>query len=296
MKKTADSLSRMLLLWCLATGAWAGVFSVDAPAALRAKYAAMDARLHTNQFNLPLVLDSAERPDRLTGDIYAVVEYPFVNVSAGLRNSDHWCDVMLLHINTKYCHAMVDVNGITLRVNVGKKTPEQLTDTTRLDFGYTVAAATPQYMAILLQASEGPLGTSDYRIELEAIAAGNAKTFLHLSYSYAVSFAGRMAMNAYLGTRGRDKVGFTVTGTQSDGQPLYIGGVRGLMERNTMRYYLAIDSFLDAIQASPAAPLEHSLQTWFTAVERYPRQLHEMERGEYLQMKRAEHRRQQKVY
>lgn len=111
-------------------------------------------------------------------------------------------------------------------VNVGKKTPEQLADTTRIDFSYTVAAATPQYMAILLQARDGPLGTSDYRIELEAIAVGNAETFLHLSYSCVVSFAGRMAMNAYLGTTGRHKVGFTVTGTQSDGQPRYIGGNR----------------------------------------------------------------------
>ena len=44
---------------------------------------------------------------------------------------------------------------------------------------------------------------------------------------------GRLAMQVYLGTTGRSKVGFTVTGTQADGQPLHIGGTRGVVEVNT---------------------------------------------------------------
>ena len=43
----------------------------------------------------------------------------------------------------------------------------------------------------------------------------------------------------------------------------------------------------------PAAQLEQRLQSWFRASERYPRQLHEMDREAYLVMKRAEHLRQQ---
>ena len=111
--------------------------------------------------------------------------------------------------------------------------------------------------------------------------------------TYAMNFIGRLAVHTYLGTVGRGKVGFTVIGKRADGQPDYVGGVRGLVERNTMRYYLAIDSFLGASDAVPAVRLEHRLQSWFTAVERYPRQLHEMDRAEYLEMKRAEHLRQQ---
>ncbi|MDD5176397.1 MAG: hypothetical protein PHQ05_08265 [Sterolibacterium sp.] len=71
--------------------------------------------------------------------------------------------------------------------------------------------------------------------------------------------------------------------------------MRGLLERNTMRYYLAVDTFLSAAGAAPMAQLEQRLQNWFTAVEQYPRQLHEMERGEYLEMKRARCLRQQTV-
>jgi hypothetical protein len=65
------------------------------------------------------------------------------------------------------------------------------------------------------------------------------------------------------------------------------------VERNTMRYYLAVDTFLGAANAPPQIQLEQRLQNWFTAAEEYPRQLHEMERGEYLEMKHAEHLRQQ---
>ena len=100
-------------------------------------------------------------------------------------------------------------------------------------------------------------------------------------------------MQAYLGTLGRGKVGFTATGTPAGGQPRYVGGTRGIVERNTMRYFLAIDAFLGAVSVPPQAQLEKRLRDWFSASERYARQLHEMERGEYLDMKRREHLRQQ---
>jgi hypothetical protein len=287
---------RCLLLIFAAGVACPAMAESDPVATLRAKYASLGEQLRQNQFKRPLVLDSSETTNRLKGDIYAIVDYPFGAVSAGLISPDHWCDVMLLHINTKYCHAMVGPSGTTLRVNIGKKTPEELADAPRVEFNYNVAAATTEYFEIMLNAKDGPLGSSDYRILLEAVALPNAKTFLHLTYSYAMNFAGRMAMQTYLGTVGSGKVGFTMVGKRVDGQPDYVGGVRGLVERNTMRYYLAIDTFLGAASAAPAAQLEKRLQSWFTAAERYPRQLHEMDRGEYLEMKRAEHLRQQTVH
>jgi hypothetical protein len=84
-----------------------------------------------------------------------------------------------------------------------------------------------------------------------------------------------------------------VTGEPVNGQPAWIDGVRGVVERNTMRYYLAIDSYLANSQQPPAERYERSLQSWFTATEKYPRQLHELDRPAYLEMKRAEHVRQQ---
>ncbi|MHB1085748.1 MAG: hypothetical protein ACYCZA_13035 [Thiobacillus sp.] len=287
---------RGVLLICALGVACPALAQPDSIATLRAKYVLLKEPLRQNQFKRPLVLDSTETPGQFSGDIYAIANYPFATVSTGLNNPNHWCEVLLLHINTKYCHAVKEPSGTVLRVNVGKKTPEKLANVARIDFNYSVAAATPEYIEITLDAKDGPLGTSNYRILLEAVALPNARTFVHLTYAYAINFSGRLAMQSYLATIGSDKVGFTVVGKQADGQPDHIGGVRGLVERNTMRYYLAIDSFLGAAPAAPAARFEKRLQSWFTAVEFYPRQLHEMDRAAYLEMKRAEYVRQQTVY
>ncbi|MCY1186091.1 hypothetical protein D9M73_269280 [compost metagenome] len=64
--------------------------------------------------------------------------------------------------------------------------------------------------------------------------------------------AARVAMQGYLATIGRDKVGFSIVGNNARGQPIHVGGTRGVIERNTMRYYLAIEAYLSALSA-PAA-------------------------------------------
>jgi hypothetical protein len=82
-------------------------------------------------------------------------------------------------------------------------------------------------------------------------------------------------------------VGFTREGDA------YIGGMRGVVERNTMRYFLAIEAYLAGLSAPPAQRLDRRLQAWFSATERYPRQLREMDRNTYMTMKRGEVARQQ---
>jgi hypothetical protein len=60
-----------------------------------------------------------------------------------------------------------------------------------------------------------------------------------------------------------------------------------------MRYYLAIDAYLKALSAAPDKRLQQRLATWFNATEQYPRQLHEVERQDYMVMKQHEVERQQ---
>jgi hypothetical protein len=158
---------------------------------------------------------------------------------------------------------------------------------------FTVAAKQPDYFEVLLLAKDGPMGTSDYRIALEAVELTPKQTFLHLTYAYSANSAGRLAMQVYLATLGRNKVGFTLADESVNGQPAWIDGMRSLVERNTMRYYLAIDSFLTSATPPAAERFERSLQIWFDATELYPRQLHELDWPAYLEMKRAEHVRQQ---
>lgn len=259
---------------------------------LRAAHLSLQVQLSNNQFNRPVALVSNETKDTLKGDIYAVISYRLEAVTAGLNNPARWCDVLLLHINTKSCRAQAGPGSTILRVHLGGKKPEALNDATRVNFDYRALASTPDYLAIGLDAKDGPMGTSNFRIRFEALALPDGNSFIHLGYSYQMNFAARLAMSGYLSTVGRGKSGFTVLGQQADGQSQYIGGLRGLVERNTMRYFLAINAYLESATAAPGTQLERRLQNWFAAVEKYPRQLHEMDRQEYLSMKRAEHQRQ----
>jgi hypothetical protein len=262
---------------------------------LRAQYSALDNALAHNQFNRPLYLNSTESAGNLKGDIYTLIDYPFASVSAALNNPasgpDNWCDVLMLHPNTKYCRAAVAPTGTVLAMRIGRKFDQPLEDAYEVNFDYRVKAATSDYFAVELTADNGPLGTRDYRILLEAVSTEHNQTFMHLTYAYAYGFAGRVALKSYLATAGSNKVGFTINGRQGNSQPIYMTGVRGLVERNTMRYYLAIDAYLSTLATPSASRAEKRLATFFAATEQYPRQLHELERGEYLSMKRKEYQR-----
>ena len=284
-----------MLLLGAALPAWATVAApgADPAKALNSQYSRLRAQLAQNVFQQPLVLQSSETAQGLQGDIYAEMAFGFDVVSAALRQPDQWCEVMILHINTKYCRADSTPAGALLNVNIGKKTPQELAQSSRLAFSFNVLAATPAYFEVLLDAADGPLGTSDYRIRLEAIALPQQRTFLHLTYAYSVNLLGRLAMQTYLATVGAGKVGFTLTDNTVDTPPALIDGVRGLVERNTMRYYLAIDSYFQAAPGAPDVQLNQRLQSWFSATETYSRQLHETDRAAYLEMKHAEYQRQQ---
>ena len=260
---------------------------------LRVRYSELGSLLLNNQFRRALYLDSVESSTDLKGEIYAVVDYPFTAVDVALNNPAHWCDVLILHMNIKYCNAANKKTGTVLSVYLGRKHYQALPNAYQLEFKYRSVVTTPTYFALELNANDGPLSTHDYRIWIEATPLEDGRSFLHITYAYAFGFTGRLAMQSYLATLGRGKVGFTITGKQANGQPRYIQGVRAVVERNTMRYFLAINAYLDAQATAPKHRLEKRLQQWYIDTEQYARQLHEIERDEYLIMKRREYQRQQ---
>ena len=278
-------------LWCaLAT---APLAQAQDAASLKARHNTLREALASNAFQRPLWLESKENAGNLKGEIYVRIDQPFAAVGPALHEVEHWCDILILHINVKQCRATPAKPGDTLSLVVGRKYDQPVAEAYAVEFAYQVVADRADYLQVALNADEGPLGTSHYRIVLEVVALDARRSFLHLSYSYAYGLAARLAMQGYLATIGRDKVGFSVVGSQADGQPVYIGSTRGVVERNTMRYYLAIEAYLGALAAPLPQQLDKRLNDWHSGVERYPLQLHELERAEYLNLKRGEVRRQQ---
>jgi hypothetical protein len=263
--------------------------TVSAPAAaLRAKYAALQEQLDHSQFQKPLYLDSVETGDRLQGELYGVLDDPFASARSSLKLASQWCDILDLHLNVKDCRVSEATSPTTISLYVGGKHDEPSTVVSHLDYAYRVPFDTSEYFQILLTARSGPLGTSDYRILLEATPLDGGRTFFHLSYGYAFGAAARVAMATYLHSLGREKVGFTIVERKPDGSPAYVKGIRGAIERNVMRYYFAIVAYLSSRNLPPHEQLEGRLRDWFAFTERHALQLHELEQNEYLDMKRRQ--------
>ena len=258
--------------------------------ALRERHAAIRGELAENVFGRPIYVESSESGGQHRGAVYAVLEQPFKRVSGSLARPAQWCDVLILQANLKNCEApdASDSGAQTLDIFVASKPTDSLEHAHRAEFGFDVAAASAEYLNVALRAAEGPLGTSDYRIRLEATPLDAGSTFLHLAYSYSLGSGARMGMSMYLATSGRDKVGFSVVERSADGKPVYVGGVRGIVERNVMRHYLALEAYLGTLAAAATERLERRLHAYHAGLERYPRQLHELELGEYLDIKRSD--------
>ena len=111
---------RLLLALLAATGtAWAADPAPDPSAGLRNQYITLADQLHRSPWGQPLVVFSEEEPNRLKGDIYAVVPHDYAHVSRSLANPDNWCDVVMLHPNTKYCRATPGPSDSSMQVRIG---------------------------------------------------------------------------------------------------------------------------------------------------------------------------------
>ena len=265
--------------------------STAAAAALRERFAALRGQPEPSPFRAPLFLQAQETESRVQGDVYALIDLPYREARPALERIDDWCRILTLHINVKYCRPTDGAARQALTVGVAPKYEQSLSSVNWVRFAFRAAAATDDYLQVVLLAPVGPFGTGDYRMSVE-LAPFEGRSLLHLSYGYSYGMAASMAMQAYLATAGRNKVGFTVVGRQADGQPVYVDGMRGVIERNVMRYYFAFDAYLAAQRRPPPDRLLKSLQDWFDATERHPRQLREVTRGEYLDMKLREFERQ----
>jgi hypothetical protein len=244
--------------------------------ALKARHAELREQMRNNSYGRHLHIDSTEGSNTLQGDVYAVIDHPYEKVKDALQDPNAWCDIMLLPFNTKACQA----GEGRLSVRIGRKYNQPADQAYPIDFAFSNVAGGANYLETRLTAAQGPVGTRDYRIQVKAVPAEGGRTFLHMSYAYGFGNMGRMAMQAYLSTAGADKVGFTSN------------GVRGAVERNAMRYYLAIDSYLDTMDVAGGDRVDKRINHWFTATERYPKQLREMDRNTYVTMKRQEYGRQ----
>ena len=259
--------------------------------ALLATYRDLRPKLEANVYGAPIYVESADEGKLKRGEVYGVIAHPFAQLAEVLRTPREWCAIALLHLNIKTCTHEHAGGKEWLNFYSGRKFYEPPEKAYALRYVFHVEPARADYLVVTLTADSGPLGTRDYRLVFEAIPLGQ-QTFVHFRYAYRPSLVSSVATAGYLATLGSGKVGFTVTGRGRDGKPEYVGGVRGIVERNAVRYYLAIQAFLESLDAPETQRIEQRFQRWFDLTERYPAQLHELEKADYLQHKHQELARQ----
>jgi hypothetical protein len=250
----------------------------------------MREQLAASPMGRPLVVESAELPEGMRGEVLAVVAHPLQQVVQALAKPSNWCPILLLHIDNRRCDLSKGEEGAaTLALGVVRRYDHPPESAFMLSLQMQVDESTPDYLRVDLRSDNGPMGTRSHRVLVEAVALPDAAgTFLHLRYSYEHNTLARIASQAYLATFGWHKVGFSTVGTEPSGGPEYIRGLRGLVERNAVRYFLAVDAYLDAMRAPPTRQATRRMEAWYDSAERYSLQLHETDKATYMALKRGD--------
>lgn len=283
----------VLIITCLACPQWPGIaYSGESlppgREVLIDKYQMLEEKLAKSPFGFPAYLDSYEGKNASGVDVYGIIDYSFDAVQRELTTPAHWCDITLLHNHVRAC---IDrpMNGASLLTlyNV-KKANQPVKDAYQITYKYWVIAQQPVYLDLLIVADEGPYNTRDHRFRFEAVPLGKTRTFVHLSYSYKYGVLGYVAMKSYFAIFSRGDVGFSITGADSKKKPVYVSGLKGAIERNVMRYYLAILAYMDTHKYPVDQRFEKRINRWYDLTVQYKRQLYAMERKEYLANKRQD--------
>jgi hypothetical protein len=250
------------------------------------------AKMQTTSFGIPLCLESLERDNKVHADVYGIFDYPFSSVVSMLKVPANWCDIVSLHPNVKACTYRELPGAWLLTFYVGRKVYQPQEDTRQVVYHYRSVEQQQRYLDIILSADAGPFGTKDHRMRFEAIPLEWGRTFVHVSYSYSDSAALRLTEKIYFATIGWGKIGFTVTGTDRNGNPVYIGGPRGAIERNAVRYYFAIQSFLSTLRYPEENRFSMRISRWYDLTDHYRKQLFDLEKKDYLAFKANERKNQ----
>jgi len=249
-------------------------------------------QMHRSSFGIPVVVESFEKDNKVHVDIYGILDYSFNDVVSMLSSPANWRDIVFIHPNVKASSYREQAGAKLLTFYLGKKTYQPPEDARQITCNYRIIEQIPSYLNIMLKADKGPFATKDHTMSFQALPLERRKTFVHVSYVYSDSAALRLAAKAYFATIGRDKVGFTVTGTGSDGKPEYIGGPRGALERSTVRYYFAILSFMSSLQYPEASRFYMRISKWHDLTSHHKRQLLDLDKNTYLELKTREQRNQ----
>jgi hypothetical protein len=260
----------------------------DFPKPLIEHYQELQPELAQSVFDSPIVLRSNTSKHHAEGEVFAVLDTPIDELQTLLSQPRHWCELAILHINVKACTFRTKKNRQKLTFYVGRQYYQEPSQAFPLEYHFEKLENSNHHLYVNLTSVDGPFGTHDYLISLEAVPIDEQHSFIRFQYRYQFGWWARVAMSTYLATIARHKVGFTVIGTDMEGNPDYIKGMQGVVERNAIRYIYAIQAMLDVSKQPADERQQQGFARWYTLISRHPRQLVEYTREEYYVRKKQE--------
>ena len=219
--------------------------------------------------------------------------------SEKLLQPQEWCEFIPLHLNIKACgYTQINQSRI-VQFYAGVKgyiTPD---DAHLLQLTFDANLQNKVFEADLF-AADGPLDSTNIRFNIHAIDAlgeGGDGVYVEFELSSEPGITNSLA-RVYLATIARRKIGFSIKGKTWSGKPKFVGGQRGAIERNLVRYLLAIEAYFDTASKYSGLSTDQLYQLritrWYDETDRYKEQLFELAREEYISNKMRE-RENQKI-
>lgn len=195
-------------------------------------------------------------------------------VRSTLGDPAGWCALSLLVPDVQGCTVRQGQDTeIVLQVQAGEEDqPRTLPHRFEVHAGDDALTAS-------MRADRGPLGISDAGLTVTALRTPDG-VVLELVYGYRASLRSRIATGTYLATVGRDRPGISYR-ELPDGGREYVTGTRALLERNAMRYFLAVAAVLET------ADTESAIAAWYDTAAGFTADLPEQDRESYVRGRRA---------
>ncbi len=238
----------------------------------------------------PLWIKSSARDRESEAHAYTIIAQPYIAIEAQLQKPVQWCEILILHSHIKGCVYSTTQPGHTqLELYFGDKTYQELTDAETAIFAYKLEHHPDHTLKLQLSASEGPMGSFDLSLSIEITELDPQHSFVHITYVTHQGTMAQLMLNAYLSSLGRNKVGFSPALAGPNTASGKIKGTRGVIERNVVRYLLALLAYLDTSGNSPQQHFINSAENWQRYSQQYTEQLKELNQAVYLKGKLQEH-------
>ncbi len=264
------------------TTVWAGTKARH----LQQAYEGFQKRYGVLAPHIPLSLHSTQTGARIRTEVYGTVHGSFADVAQTLSRPEGYCEFLPPLLNLKTCIHYRDNSEDRIRFYVGGKRFMSPIGTIHIVSILRVVTHTADDLHVRLSSVNGDVDEHGYRVDIE-IAPFGKNVLARVYTDYNPDRLTRMAVAAYVRTFASDKIGFTRVPGGTKGE--YVRGMSGIIERNTVRAFLAMQAYLDTLSVEPDRRYEARLQRWFGLTEQFPEQLHEMNRADYLSAKRREH-------